>query len=248
MEESTSVVVHGVNDIRTNKPTANKVDCDSKVRSTQPLICPTPPLSLFSHRIKSNKNIHNSEAQNKAYEPQAYQNKFSYHRSLVRSRSNTHSSKSNWSHSIRTIKVSKNINTTRKKRFASLRLIDTLNGVRGCVTQPKKNRHNCKNITHPVQADVSSCGSENISNSLSKIEQCNNQIKSNADHDIDSDSNESGGILAVWDTSWFTMTDSKKGMGLRDKELLWNDLTRLIDNHNDFSIILGDFNEVRSQT
>ncbi|GKA30618.1 putative RNA-directed DNA polymerase, eukaryota, reverse transcriptase zinc-binding domain protein [Tanacetum coccineum] len=35
--------------------------------------------------------------------------------------------------------------------------------------------------------------------------------------------------------------------GLRDKEMLWNDLTRLIDNHNDFSIILGDFNEVRSE-
>ncbi|GJX30644.1 putative RNA-directed DNA polymerase [Tanacetum coccineum] len=84
---------------------------------------------------------------------------------------------------------------------------------------------------------------------------------------------KSGGILAVWDTSWFTMTDSKKGdgylavlgnwrnidslclmvivyspQGLRDKEMLWNDLTRLIDNHNDFSIILGDFNEVRSET
>nr|GEZ73825.1 hypothetical protein [Tanacetum cinerariifolium] len=59
---------------------------------------------------------------------------------------------------------------------------------------------------------------------------------------------KSGGILVVWDTSWFTMTDFKKGMGLRDKEMLWNDLTRLIDNHNDFSIILGDFNEVRSQT
>ncbi|GKC67933.1 cytochrome P450 [Tanacetum coccineum] len=154
-EESTSVAVHGVNNIRTNKPTANKVDCDSKVTSTQPLICPTPPLSLFSHRIESNKNIHNSEAQ--------------------------------------------------KKRFASLRLIDPLNGVRGCVTQPKKNRHNYKNITHPVQDDVPSCGSENISDSLSKIERCNNRIKSNADHDTYSDSNEVSNTIHVGNQIGFKM-------------------------------------------
>nr|GEY70179.1 putative RNA-directed DNA polymerase, eukaryota, reverse transcriptase zinc-binding domain protein [Tanacetum cinerariifolium] len=82
-----------------------------------------------------------------------------------------------------------------------------------------------------------------------------------------------GGILVVWDTSWFTMSDSKKGdgyladlrnwhdidslclmvivyspQGLHDKEMIQNDLTRLIDNHNDFSIILGDFYKVISET
>ncbi|GJX46500.1 copia protein [Tanacetum coccineum] len=177
-EESTSVVVHGVNDIRTNKPTADKVDCDSKVTSTQPLICPTPPLSLS-----------------------------------VRSRSNTHSSKSNRSHSVPTTKVSsKNINNTRKKRFASLRLIDPLNGVRGCVTQPKKNRHNCKNITHPVQDDVPSCGSENISDSLSKIERCNNRIKSNADHDTDSDSNE---VVRISYLNWRELPSMARKIYLR---------------------------------
>ncbi|GJW56442.1 putative ribonuclease H-like domain-containing protein, partial [Tanacetum coccineum] len=79
--------------------------------------------------------------------------------------------------------------------------------------------------------------------------------------------------IVIEDTSWFTVTESKKWdgypavlgnccnidsqclmvivyspQGLRDKEMLWNDLTRLIDNPNDFSIILGDFNEVRSET
>nr|GEX65325.1 RNA-directed DNA polymerase, eukaryota [Tanacetum cinerariifolium] len=183
---------------------------------------------------------------------------------------------------------SKNTNNTRKKRFAFLRLIDHLNGVRGYVTQPKKNRHNCKNITYPVQADVPSCGSENIFDPLSKIKRCNNRIKSNVDHDIrcyqwspyclsmdilslnirgvgedhkrswlkrlcfdhKSLMGSQGGILVVWDTSWFTMSDSKKGdgyladlrnwhdidslclmvivyspQGLHDKEMIQNDLT-----------------------
>nr|GEV11902.1 hypothetical protein [Tanacetum cinerariifolium] len=34
----------------------------------------------------------------------------------------------------------------------------------------------------------------------------------------------------------------------REKQLLWKNLTMLIDKHNDFSIIFGDFNEVRSET
>ncbi|GKE43570.1 cytochrome P450, partial [Tanacetum coccineum] len=84
---------------------------------------------------------------------------------------------------------------------------------------------------------------------------------------------KSGGILAVWDTTYFTLIDSLKGEGylallgswyniefpclivvvyaphdLREKKVLWNNLTRVIENHNNFSILLGDFNEVRYET
>ncbi|GKD51406.1 putative RNA-directed DNA polymerase [Tanacetum coccineum] len=79
---------------------------------------------------------------------------------------------------------------------------------------------------------------------------------------------KSGGILAVWDTTYFTLIDSLKGEGylallgswyniefpclivvvyaphdLREKKVLWNNLIRVIENHNNFSILLGDFNE-----
>ncbi|GJV36273.1 cytochrome P450 [Tanacetum coccineum] len=30
-----------------------------------------------------------------------------------------------------------------------------------------------------------------------------------------------------------------------DKKTLWNNLTRLLENQNNFSILIGDFNEVR---
>ena len=76
---------------------------------------------------------------------------------------------------------------------------------------------------------------------------------------------KSGGILAVWDTTHFSVTDSLKGDGYlalhgrlrnidpsflivvvyapqdnRDKIKLWNKLASLIENHNSFSILLGD--------
>ncbi|GKB92645.1 retrovirus-related pol polyprotein from transposon TNT 1-94 [Tanacetum coccineum] len=84
---------------------------------------------------------------------------------------------------------------------------------------------------------------------------------------------KSGGILAVWDTTFFTMIDTMEGEGYldilgnwrnmdqpclmvvvyapqnyHDKKTLWNNLTRLLENHNNFSILIGDFNEVRYES
>jgi hypothetical protein len=84
---------------------------------------------------------------------------------------------------------------------------------------------------------------------------------------------KSGGILAVWDTTFFTMIDTMEGEGYlailgkwrnldqpclmvvvyapqdyHDKKALWDNLTRLLENHNNFSILIGDFNEVRYES
>ncbi|GJV37784.1 RNA-directed DNA polymerase, eukaryota, reverse transcriptase zinc-binding domain protein [Tanacetum coccineum] len=84
---------------------------------------------------------------------------------------------------------------------------------------------------------------------------------------------KSGGILAVWDTTYFTLTDTMNGEGFlallgtwrnleapcllvlvyapqdhHEKQILWNNLSQLIANYNNFSILLGDFNEVRFQS
>ncbi|PWA86571.1 cytochrome P450 [Artemisia annua] len=84
---------------------------------------------------------------------------------------------------------------------------------------------------------------------------------------------KSGGILAVWDTSCFSLIDSSEGNGFlallgnwrniesscliivvyapqdyREKKKLWKDLSQLITFHNTYSILLGDFNEVRSES
>ncbi|GKA79907.1 putative RNA-directed DNA polymerase [Tanacetum coccineum] len=84
---------------------------------------------------------------------------------------------------------------------------------------------------------------------------------------------KSGGILAVWDTTYFTLTDTMYGEGFpallgtwrnlevpcllvvvyapqdhHEKQILWNNLSQLIANYNNFSILLGDFNEVIFQS
>ncbi|GJU60738.1 cytochrome P450, partial [Tanacetum coccineum] len=84
---------------------------------------------------------------------------------------------------------------------------------------------------------------------------------------------KSGGILAVWDMTYFTLTDTMDGEGFlallgtwrnleapcllfvvyapqdhHEKQILWNNLSQLIANYNNFSILLGDFNEVRFQS
>ncbi|GJU00433.1 putative RNA-directed DNA polymerase, eukaryota, reverse transcriptase zinc-binding domain protein [Tanacetum coccineum] len=81
---------------------------------------------------------------------------------------------------------------------------------------------------------------------------------------------ESGGIVAIWDTSYFTLTNSLDGDGFlalvenlqnisgpclfivvyapqdhRKKKKLWSDISCLIATHNTLSIVIGDFNEVR---
>ncbi|GKA76634.1 RNA-directed DNA polymerase, eukaryota [Tanacetum coccineum] len=57
-----------------------------------------------------------------------------------------------------------------------------------------------------------------------------------------------GGILAVWDTSCFSLIDSLEGNDYREKKKLWKELSQVITFHNTFTILLGDFNEVRSQS
>ncbi|GKD86312.1 putative RNA-directed DNA polymerase, partial [Tanacetum coccineum] len=84
---------------------------------------------------------------------------------------------------------------------------------------------------------------------------------------------KSGGIVAIWDISYFTLSDTLSGDGFlaligrwrnvnipcifvvvyapqeqRLKKELWLKLSRLILNNNTLTIVLGDFNEVRSQT
>ncbi|GJR37726.1 RNA-directed DNA polymerase, eukaryota [Tanacetum coccineum] len=57
-----------------------------------------------------------------------------------------------------------------------------------------------------------------------------------------------GGILAVWDTSCFSLIDSLEGNDYREKKKLWKELSQVITFHNTFTILLGDFNEVRSES
>ncbi|GKA98386.1 cytochrome P450 [Tanacetum coccineum] len=84
---------------------------------------------------------------------------------------------------------------------------------------------------------------------------------------------KSRGIVAIWDISYFTLSNTLSGDGFlaligrwrnvnipcifvvvyapqeqRLKKELWLNLSRLILNNNTLTIVLGDFNEVRSQT
>ncbi|GJY05409.1 RNA-directed DNA polymerase, eukaryota [Tanacetum coccineum] len=83
----------------------------------------------------------------------------------------------------------------------------------------------------------------------------------------------SGGIIAVWDTTSFSLLSSMDGDGFiailgkwinidspclmivvyapqdqRRKEKLWYDLTTMISDHNSLSIVLGNFNEINPLT
>ena len=82
---------------------------------------------------------------------------------------------------------------------------------------------------------------------------------------------KSGGIIAIWDPNYFSSTTSMDGDGfvaiignwidldencllivvyapqeLSRKEKLWRDLISIINKHNMLTIVLGDFNEVRT--
>ncbi|PWA94690.1 cytochrome P450 [Artemisia annua] len=82
---------------------------------------------------------------------------------------------------------------------------------------------------------------------------------------------KSGGIIAIWDTSSFSSTDTIEGdcflaikgtwqsletsclmiivyapQSQAKKARLWSDLTNLILEHDNLTIVMGDFNEVRS--
>ncbi|GJU90796.1 retrotransposon protein, putative, ty1-copia subclass [Tanacetum coccineum] len=155
--------------------------------------------------------------------------------------------------------------------------------VRGASTQPKKScgrTTKTRTTSQPIQSTSrEAVENEAISDSFSKIQICNLRILSNQNNDIELESNEVnntivvGGILAVWDTNNFTMTDSLEGEGFlailgnwrnidqpclmvvvyapqdyRKKKTLWNNLARLVDSHNNFSILIGDFNEVRFES
>ena len=84
---------------------------------------------------------------------------------------------------------------------------------------------------------------------------------------------KSGGFLVVWDTSCFSLIDSSEGnyflalignwcniesscliivvyasQDYREKKKLWKDLSQLITFHSTFSILLGNFNDVRFES
>ncbi|GJZ85908.1 cytochrome P450 [Tanacetum coccineum] len=85
-----------------------------------------------------------------------------------------------------------------------------------------------------------------------------------------SSNEKSGGIVAIWDTSVFTLLNSLDGEGFlalqgrwknisiscliivvyapqdqKKKKKLWSELSRLILSHNSLPVVMGDFNEVR---
>ncbi|GJW40621.1 cytochrome P450 [Tanacetum coccineum] len=84
---------------------------------------------------------------------------------------------------------------------------------------------------------------------------------------------KSGGIVAIWDTNFFSLSTRLEGDGYlallgnwknirevclliivyapqdqRKKKKLWLDVTRIVVNHDSLSIVLGDFNEVRNES
>ncbi|GJV59541.1 cytochrome P450 [Tanacetum coccineum] len=131
---------------------------------------------------------------------------------------------------------------TKKKRYASLRLIDPLNGI---APLPRKKKAATSTILNPnpgrfsqPSKPTSSPSPDAISDSLSLSGCCNQQILSNPINDSDTESLEVnktmevgnalgfnmvgkekdvaqalGGIVAIWDTSKFHMTSSIIGNG-----------------------------------
>ncbi|GKA50734.1 cytochrome P450 [Tanacetum coccineum] len=96
--------------------------------------------------------------------------------------------------------------------------------------------------------------------------------KSQFDFSIKKPDGKSGDIVAIWDISYFTLSDTLSGDGFlaligrwcnvnipcifvvvyapQDQRLrkeFWLNLSRLILNKNTLTIVLGDYNEVRSQ-
>nr|GEY35359.1 outer envelope pore protein 16-2, chloroplastic-like [Tanacetum cinerariifolium] len=125
---------------------------------------------------------------------------------------------------------------TKKKRYASLRLIDPLNGIAPLLKKKKADTSiilnpNPDRFSQPSKP-TSSPSPDAISDSLSLSGCCNQQILSNPINDSDTESLEvnktmevgnalgfnmangkSGGIVAIWDTSKFHMTSSIIGDG-----------------------------------
>ncbi|GKF25673.1 cytochrome P450, partial [Tanacetum coccineum] len=96
-------------------------------------------------------------------------------------------------------------------------------------------------------------------------------INSQFENVVKNSEGNSGGIVAIWDNTLFTLSSSLEGDGFlaivgnwyninihcliiivyapqdqRRKRKLWKDITQLILIHNNLTIVLGDFNEVRN--
>ncbi|GJR57768.1 putative RNA-directed DNA polymerase, eukaryota, reverse transcriptase zinc-binding domain protein [Tanacetum coccineum] len=125
----------------------------------------------------------------------------------------------------------------RRKRFNSLRLIDSINGITGTRSQPlkkgwkkpSKQKINSQPIT---PTSVSNHDDILISDSLSKINRCNLRILSRPkpttssesievdkivhlayDYEFKKSDGKSGGIIAIWYTSCFSRLAFKEGDG-----------------------------------
>ncbi|GJW88341.1 cytochrome P450 [Tanacetum coccineum] len=130
----------------------------------------------------------------------------------------------------------------RKKKFKSLRLIDPI-------------------FSHLNRAIPSNSSSNSynkaISNSFSIINHYNIRILSKPNVAASSESNEVDNTIDVGNEISFTMTGKNKDIenilakvyapqDQRRKRKLWKDITQLILIHNNLTIVLGDFNEVRN--
>ncbi|GKB58651.1 cytochrome P450 [Tanacetum coccineum] len=109
------------------------------------------------------------------------------------------------SHSVPPNTSSLKNNNSRKKRFKSLKLIDPINGVRGCATQSRMYHRIPKTISQPCNPTVISEDNEAISDSLSNIQRCNTRILSNPCNATDSESNEVSNTINVGNRIGFCM-------------------------------------------
>ncbi|GKC55823.1 cytochrome P450, partial [Tanacetum coccineum] len=100
----------------------------------------------------------------------------------------------------------------RLTKFSSLRLIDPINGVRGCVTQRRKSRGHSKNHNTLSQQPISDPLSDTmaISDSYSKIQRFNIRILSKPQNSTRSESNEVANTIHVGNQIGFNMNGKEQ--------------------------------------
>ncbi|GJV31049.1 cytochrome P450 [Tanacetum coccineum] len=187
----------------------------------------------------------------------------------------------------------KNQNDSKHVVAENTGLIDSINGITGTRSQPlkkgwKKPSKQKINYQPITPTSVSNHDDILISDSLSKINRCNLRILSRPkpttssesievdkivhlayDYEFKKSDGKSGGIIAIWDTSCFSILASKEGDGfvavkgtwlslgcpciffvvcapqcIRKKKVLWDNLNSILVENDCLSVIVGDFNEV----
>ncbi|GKE01924.1 cytochrome P450, partial [Tanacetum coccineum] len=105
------------------------------------------------------------------------------------------------------------IKCTRKKKYSSLKLINPIDGIRKLNGNKKIERCNKRILAKPSHS------SNSDSNEISNTIHVGNQIRTPM--------GTSGGIVAVWDTDWFTLTKTIDGDGFLALHGSWRGLTDL---------------------